>query len=312
MSSFSFRKKNKPRWRPLKPVIHFDAAFNMIAPGQRPSKRQRMEQPPSWMDIESLQHVLVHHGTDPSSNDHVDSNTQNNNNNNQTLSPFFISYHRTSICKMVAGDIFLDRWFKEVCQACHLQFGQKQPSLMPHETQDQALQRVAFCKQIIGVGINQVTKFLQEMDTLPTMNKTVSNTTSREDPSPSPSAGTAVLLVMMVHPSHTSTAVLPWQHIVVACARRHIPLVLLPAGLERRLGQTLGNIRRASCVALCRRRPTTPAATTTTSNSHLDKDESSSVENTMTASETRALEKCLEDFVDYVTNDFLKHSEYFE
>ena len=280
----------------------------MIAPGQRPSKRQRLEQPPSWMDIESLQHVLVQHGTDPSSNNNVDSNTQNN----QTPSPLVISYHRTSICTRVAGDIFLDRWFKEVCQACRLQFGQKQPSLMPHETQDQALQRVAFCKQVIGVGINQVTKFLQEIDTSPIMNKTVSNTTSREDPSPSRSAGTAVSLVMMVHPSHTSTAVLPWQHIVVACPRLHIPLVLLPAGLERRLGQTLGNIRRASCVALCRRRPTTPATTTTSSNSHLDKDESLSVENTMTASATRALEKCLEDFVDYVTNDFLKHSEYFE
>mmetsp|Transcript_19533 Transcript_19533/g.25193 ORF Transcript_19533/g.25193 Transcript_19533/m.25193 type:complete len:304 (+) Transcript_19533:131-1042(+) len=301
----------------------------------RPTKRQRMELPPSsWMDIESLERIAVAvigvgtataapsltsssrtssgrnspvAATSTSTSDHAMTTATAPPTRTVNMTMHMI---QPKLANAVAGEIFLDRLFKEVIYPLRFNIGAGGSSggggtansltLLPNETIGDARHRHLICKQRLTVGLNATTRVLeqhqqQQYVNAVTTTKAASLVILVATPSSAPASSTTASAIPKSQPN---TAVL-WQHIPVLCTQQSIPLLLLPPGLEQRLGQLVfgdaagsgaisnSRVPGASCLVFLQR-PQQPHSTT-----------------------AQDIHQRFDSFVDYVTNGFMNQAQYF-
>ncbi|KAL7575968.1 hypothetical protein ACA910_000757 [Epithemia clementina (nom. ined.)] len=184
----------------------------------RPTKRQRIESPPCWMDVASFELVLT--GSKAGT----------------------VSLLNTPVADSVACNIFLDRFCKELLLPFQINLSRASSTTVPANErlhlEDARLQKRNFRRRI-AVGVNVASKIL-ESEAAAVRSAESNNDRDFRHNSP--------LLVVLVNAENSEDA-LCLAHIPALCHSCGVPLLLLPEipgeKTTTRLGKALG-IRTAS------------------------------------------------------------------
>ena len=216
----------------------------------RPTKRQRLECPPSWMDVGSLEHVLVSESSPTRS---TNASTQTSNTGTLSCSGLL----DTPIADSVSCDIFLERFQKEILLPFRINLSGKTRIVSNNNdklVEEEARRQGLVFRQRVAVGVNVAARALEAT-------VAVEKSDCEDEPETTKLRrhrnlqNQAPLLVVLVNTTTTADT-LCFAHIPVLCNLCNVPLLLLPdldARTSKRLGSILG-IRRASVLTFLRQK----------------------------------------------------------
>jgi hypothetical protein len=253
----------------------------------RPTKRQRVERPPSWLDCATLQVVPAAAAARRSTSSNIDSSQPAKSASDPPHSSDD-GMIRTPLASATTRDIFLDRLRKEVVDKYGFSaasprtttparggsiFGSKQDAVDGNDNDPVQSQRrlQRLLRRRIAIGVNECTRALESA--VGRQQRGCGSAWNHRIPEPTMAMNeTAVTvndgvesfeapLLVVVAAEGMRPSPLPMVHIPLLAKELNVPLLLLPESSTRReLGRLLG-IKSASILTFLSRPPVRPRST---------------------------------------------------